>query len=306
MNKTAYDTLACRAYQTDGIKSGIELAMVEDEIISVETPSGDKLIKGLWGLSPNNDDVPAFTHPFRLEVKDGNPLYFLDTRPYQRVDREGRVSITNHSDYKFQILRGVLNLHWEDSPVDLINTGELAPLVFCRWLSEAIVKRLGMGPAEQARIMTVTLFYWHGLFREAEDEFSEKEKMRILTKLNRISSIPTTISMEIVDDIPLMSGVSEYVEVLRSVVGSPRMENLNPALLFAMLGGSWFGLNAKEIIAVATEHPPTFLAIILSALDGRGYRKSVLGRLAYENDKRGRGDDFEKNTYSIIHQHVGE
>tara|TARA_B100000929_G_scaffold100901_2_gene79669 strand:- start:10628 stop:11545 length:918 start_codon:yes stop_codon:yes gene_type:complete len=305
MHLTAYDTIACRAYNQEGIKRAIELALIEDELFQLKTPDTGKEVKGVWGVSTLNEDIPAFSHPFRAEL-EGNPFYFVDTRAYIQVERDGSKRYTNVADYRFQIIRAVLNQHWEEEPRDLINTGELGPLIFCRWLSEAISRRLGLGPTEQARIMTVTLFFWHSLFRRPEDAFDEKEKMRILTKLNQISSIPTTLSMEIVDDIEVMPGLEVYVDTLKRVVGSARLESLNPALLFAMLGGSWFGLNAKETIAVATEHPPTFLAIVLSALESRSYRKSVLGRLVYDNDKRDRGKTFSRSVYQIIQQYVGD
>lgn len=304
MHLTAYETLACRAYNQDTIASNIQRALIEDDVFTLKTVAG-RNVTGVWGISEHNNDVPTFSHPFRVEY-ERQAFYFVDTRAFMKEDRDGNRRFTNVSDYQFQLIRAILNLQWEEESRDLINTGELGPLVFCRWLSEAIVKRLGLGPSEQARVMTITLFFWHSQFREDDVEFDEKEKMRILTRLNQISSIPTTISMEIVDEIQIMSNISSYVEQLINTVGSPRLENLTPALLFSMLGGSWFGFNAKETIAVATEHPPTFLAMIASALDSRGYRKTILGRLVYENDRRGRGDTFTKNIQQVLNQHLGD
>lgn len=304
MQITAYNTLACRAYNTESIERALKLALIEDDLRPAVTPNDGKSVRGVYSVRPGNDHVPAFSHPFRVTIED-NPFYIVDARAYTQLQRDGSVTYTNLADYRFQLVRAMLNFHWEIAPQDLLTLGELPPLVFCRWLSEALVRRLGLGPAEQAQIMTVTLFYWYSLFRtDDEGEFSEKEKMRILTRLNQISSIPTTLSMDLVDDIDVMPNLTSYVNTLKKVVNSTRLEKLNEALIFAMLGGSWFGLNAKETIAVATEHPPTFLAIILSALETRSYRKTILGRLVFENDKRGRGEAFTKNTYQIIHTYV--
>lgn len=305
MFTTAYETLACRAYNKDSIASALRLGLVEEELMSITTPDSGKHVRGVWGVKPGNEDIPTFSHPFRVELEN-HPFYFIDTRVYIQQDRDGRQRFTNVSDYRFQIIRSVLNIHWESEPKDLLNTGELGPLIFCRWLTETIVKRLGLGPSEQAQIMTVTLFYWYSLFRESDEGFDEKEKMRILTKLNQISAIPTNLSMAIVDNIELMPDINTYIDTLKVVVNSTRLENLSAPLMFAMLGGSWFGFNAKETIAVATEHPPTFLAIVLSALETRSYRKSILGQMVYDNDKRDRGNVFSKNVYSILQQWIGE
>ena len=311
MFKTAYETLACRSYDTQAISHALKLAMMEGEIQNAQAAARQMWVDGIKLVTPSNQDVPAFTHPFHIddpnhhEAADPAPL-FLDGRAYLRPNREGGFNYTNITDYRFQIMRAVFNLHWLKSPRDLFNLGDLAPLVFCRWLSGAVVKRLGLGPGEQVRVMTVTLFYWYSLFREADEDFTEKEKMRILSKLNQIASSPTTLSMDIVEDMYMMRDINDYVGLLRHVVGSTRMENFSPAFLFAALGGSWFGLNAKETIAVATEHPPTFVAIVQMALDDRSYRKSGLGQLVYTLDKRGRGEVFSNNSMSLIKQYLVE
>lgn len=301
---TAYETLACRAYNTAIIGSKLNLSKIEDGLQNVRTPEG-KHVKNVFGVMPGNDDVPAFTHPY-YKVEDRDYGYFyIDARPYLRQERNGDISISNAADYKFQLVRAMFNVHWQYHPEDLLNLGEMGPLIFCRWLTDAIVKRMGLNPAEQARVMTVTLFYWYSLFRQ-EEEFDEKDKQRIVTKLSRISSIPSNIAMEVVDQITYMNGLPAYVSMLQAVVGSVRLEKLSPALIFAMLGGSWFGLNAKETIAVATEHPPTFLAIVLSSLESRSYRKSILGRMVYENDRRGNGATFTRNAYHLLESQLGD
>lgn len=304
MHLTAYETLACRAYNQDIISANLKRALVEDDVLSLQSTSGQP-VSHVWGISEHNSEIPTFSHPFRIEV-DNVLFYFIDTRAFMKENRDGSMRFTNVTDYQFQLTRAILNAQWETEPRDLVNTGELGPLVFCRWLSEAIVRRLGLGPAEQAQVMTITLFFWHSLFREGGDEFEEKEKMRILTRLNQISSIPTNLSMAIVDEITVMPNITSYTEALIRIVNSSRLEKLTPALLFAMLGGSWFGFNAKETIAVATEHPPTFLSIVASSLSSRSYRKTILGRLVFENDKRGRGDTFSKNIQQVLSLYLGD
>jgi hypothetical protein len=300
MFKTAYETLACRSYDLREIEKWLRIAKIENRLSPVLTPEQNIPIKNSLAVIPGDTDIPAFTHPFPLIIDDKQFLV-IDHRPYARRTGNNYISftVTNLTDYKFQTTRLLFNLQWLESPEELLNLGELVPLAFCRWLSEAIVRRLGLGPAEQARIMVITLFYWYSLFR-ANEPWTEKEKLRIITRLNQISAIPSTISMEIVDSIPVMYTINDYITTLKEVVGSVRLDNLNTPLLFAMLGGSWFGLNAKEAVAVALEHPPTFLAIVLSALESRSYQKSGLGQIVHDNDKKDRGSIFTKNAYHVF------
>lgn len=302
MYKTAYDTLACRSYTLQELESQLKRAQLEGELQSLSTLDTRQPINQLKGVTSQSDQIPAFTHPLFVSTFNKDPECIIDIRPFFITNRMGQTTITNQSDYKFHLLRAIFNLHWVNYPEELLGLGDLAPIVFCRWLSESIVRRLGLGPGDQVRVMTVSLFYWYSLFRDRE--FDENEKLKVLSKLDQISTIPTPLSMEIVDDVTHMNGLEAYISVLNQAVGNPRLANLNPPLLFAMMGVSWFGINAKEIVAVAMEHPPTFIAIILSALESRSYKRSTLGTLVFDNDKKNRGPLFSRNCYTLIKQHL--
>lgn len=315
MFKTAYDTLACRSYDTSVIKNALVRAAVEDELMSVKIPNTNmshKAVKNVMAVKPGDEDVPVFNHPFPISPDDlpdsaADPVFCLDGRTYMKVNRDGQYIYTNAADFKYQIMRAVLNEHWLKEPRDLFNLGDLCPLVFCRWLTQNIVKRFGLGPGEQVKIMTVSLFYWYSLFRTEDDgEFEEKEKMAIMRKLAQISAIPTSAAMSLVDEMYTIQGIDQYVGLIKHVTGSSRLDKLEPAFIFASLGGSWFGPSANELIAVATEHPPTFIAMVISALEERSFRKARLAQLVYDYDKRGRGDIVIKNARHLIGQNLVE
>lgn len=302
MFKTAFETLACHAYSTREIHNKIELAYVENELIELQTPKGEK-VHHVLGIDPDNQDVPVFSHPYFITLNDVHHT-IIDTRPYLRRTREGQIAFTNAGDYKFQLYRGILNHHWiTESSIDLLNVGDLVPMVFCRWLSDSISRKIGLSPGEQVKVTTLTLFYWYSLFEDAEvmgEYIPERDIGLILKKLNQITSIPTTLALEVADDITYMGSLKHYVTGLQRVIGGPRAELITPAFIYALLGGSWFGVNVKETIAVATEHPPTFVAIITMAMESRNYRKTQIGSLVYDNDKRGRGDILIRNISSIM------
>ena len=302
MFKTAYETLACRAFDTEEIDRKIKLAQVEQELFPVHVPNTSQYVKGVWAIAPHNNDVPAFTHPFLLKDVESN--LFIDGRSYMRQNKDREIQITSPAEYDYQIIRSVLNLHWLEEPIDLLNLGEIAPLVFCRWLSGSVVRRFGLDPVDHNRVLVVTLFYWYSLFRDSNQPFEEKEKMRIVTKLTQITGIPASFAMPWVDEIPIMPSIEAYTSAVQAVVQSSRVNGFRPAFLFAALGGSWYGSNASETIAVATEHPPTFIAMILFALEDRSYRRSGIGQMVQTYDKRDRGSNFIKSARHLINQHM--
>lgn len=301
MSFTAYQTLAARNYDTQTILRKIELARVEDETIPLYVPSSNTLVSGVKGIHPGNTDIPAFTHPLHDPERG---TFYIDTRTMLRLDSDGNQKLQNVGDYRFQLTRAILSRHWvEYSPQDLVNTGDLGALVFMRWLGGSLSRKLGLTAGDQIKVSIVTLFYWFSLFRDSSEQFSEKEKMRIVTRLNQLSSIPSTYTMEVIDTIGPMGNVEALCEQLKTTLDNSRVDMVTPAFLFAMLGGSWFGVNVKESIAVSVEHPPTFLAMISEALINRSYRKTQIGSLVYDNDKRGRGELFNRNMRGILEAH---
>lgn len=298
MFSTAYNTLACRSYDISEIEKAIKLALINDDGVRInysETGS-----KQTVDVTPSNTTVPMFAHP--LKVTMGTPAeplvwYAVDTRPFSTLT-QGSYKITNPKEASFAHLRATLNQVWDANATDLMSVGDLVPLVFARWLAGAINAKLGLTPEEQVKLNVITVYYWYSLFRTTD--FDEREKLRIVSKVSSVTYVPATEAIKIINQLPLIADIQHYCVVVKDIVNSPRLEKLNAALLFAMLGGSWFGINAKELIAVATEHPPTFIAIISMAISSRDYKRTQIGALVLENDKRGRGEDFTKAITSIV------
>lgn len=305
MFKSVYDTLACKAYNTEQIKKELRYALLEGDLIPLNTINGQSL-SGIYGIKPGNQTIPTFSHPIEIfidEKSDEGGIFVCDTRAMLKPNPNmpNGYSISNPTDYSLLITRATLTRKYNENPSSFHGLGDLVPIVFCRWLTDLIVKKLGLSPADQVRVTTVTLFFWYSLLRGVEEDiFTEKEKMNIITKLNQITAIPSTLSTEIVDSIPVMNNVQQYVDVIKSVITNTRIEKLNAALIFSMLGNSWFGMNAKEVAAIAIEHPPTFVAIVSAALDSRAFKKSLLGELVFLNDKKDRGVHFKRAIRGLL------
>lgn len=306
-----YATTACRGYRIDDLKKEIRRAtMSGDNRHSILTPSGKNVISSIVGVTSDSPNIPLFTHPmpFLIDPTDTTQLFdyiAIDIRATTRIDRGGELKIINESEYEFQLMRGLLMAVARlEGGNPLLSLGELPPIVFVNWLSQVITRRLGLTPAEQVKIKIVTMFYWQSLFHDVEkDAFDEGEKRRVVTKLNSMTQIPSTLSFEISDRAKPMYSLENYTAGLVELIDTPRINSLTPGLLLSMLGGSWFGGNVKETVAVALEHPPTFLAMIHQALKERSYRKSQIGSLVYDNDKRNRGREFQINLNHLL---VGE
>ena len=64
------------------------------------------------------------------------------------------------------------------------------------------------------------------------------------------------------------------------------------------MGNTWFGANAKEILAVALEHPPTWLSLVYIALKERSYKNTSLAKIALRYALNKGGNDFIRSFVS--------
>jgi hypothetical protein len=86
----------------------------------------------------------------------------------------------------------------------------------------------------------------------------------------------------------------------QEITDSVRLKDFNAGVLFTLLGNTWFGANAKEMIAVATEHPPTWIAMLLSAFTERTFKNSQIAKILERNSFKKLSDDFVNSTLNLI------
>jgi hypothetical protein len=58
----------------------------------------------------------------------------------------------------------------------------------------------------------------------------------------------------ILEPIEFLPNVDALVETIKEHGNSLRYEQFNTAFLYTIINGSWFGSNAKEVLAVSLEH----------------------------------------------------
>lgn len=297
MFNNPYETTPCADYNMSRVKDGIRLSIIEGTFDSA-IGSDKKDIPGVRLITSRNRDIPPFSHPFIYE-EDGKKTAFIDARGFTRIDREGAMSISSKTEYDFNVLRAKLSLFWvAQSPADLLALGQLPMTVFCRWISENLARRFGLDPASQMRATIVAGFFYLSMYR-IDPEMDEEAKIKSCTQISRATRINVDDVFEIADKLKPITNVKDFVENLVEHVGSVRLERFNIGVLYSSLGGSWFGGNAPELIAVALEHPPTFLAMVFTALHERGFRNTGIAKVVLAADRGDLGRTFSYHLLSL-------
>lgn len=290
--RSAYDTTALSGYVLKPIAIGIEKAQINGWTKYVGEGRNIYVIEGRREI---DHVVPPFAHPFEVKSKDPDPKrvdpndqYFqkdhfvVDVRPWGRWnDHKGEFTINNQIEYRLAVLRGRLNTVWIQEPAARLRDVSTVPAqVFASWISEALTRRFSLEPNEQQRIAVFAAYYYYSLFL---DEMGNHDAMRIVQGVSKATNTKPQAVLDILDDLEDMGlkdkpidDVKQFVNVLRTLSGSVRLADLSHGLLFTVLQNSLIVANGPELLAVALEHPPTWLTIVLAAATERSYKKSAI------------------------------
>lgn len=291
---TPYQTTVCRSHKVDDI-----VKELKERIIAHTLHSTNPYI---LFVTQQDTEVKPFTHPMLIEMDRGEQYIVSDLRPVSRINSEGEIVKT--TDFQYMNLRcALMKEAWIEGNVqDLLNLGDYQIKVFSKLMAENLGRRMNLKIETQLRVQVLSCFYYLSLFEEHDDYDYEDEDqlLRRAKRCSRISGLPIQDVMEIIDSLPNIGTMNLFTEALRERTQSVRLEKLSAGVIYTMLGGVWFGNNASEQVAVALEHPPTWCAMLYMATTNRGYRKTILGQLAQQLEKRSDlGETFTRNLNAL-------
>ena len=274
--------------------------MIRDDIqdinLNVAEQDGVKAFF-ITGFFDSESRIPLFTHPISiLNIRDINYLC-TDLRLFVRKGTspdDVTTGIRNLTEYNFAKSRAVLNLIWMAGGVGQVkNNLQFAGAVFAAWLSQTIGKAFALDFKDQTVVSIITSIYYQGLFSNAT-EWTEDDKLKMASHTINATKAPSDLVFSTLDQLTPMATLHDYCLALVKVLENVRLKNFNVAFLLSIISNSWYGTSAKEIISVSLEHPPTWCAMVYTALSQRTYRNSAIFQTAEKVGKRGLADNFVK------------
>lgn len=288
--RSAYDTMACADFVMTRTEAALEAVLHTGHLQAMP----DSHARELTGGAAIADAVPAFAHPIVMKSKDSDGDVVVDVRAYGKFDpHQGKFVVRARTDYGFATLRAKINQVWvKEAPKLLFNVSPLGMKLFASWVAENVAKKFALDPREQANLQILAAFYYYSLFMD-QHEFSATDKARNAAAIIKATGINASMVLEVTEhfNAPIAS-VMDFCSAAREVTESVRLKDFNVGLLYAILGGTWFGGNAKEVLAVALEHPPTWLAIVAMAATDRSFKNSYITKLLERQDRRDKGQTF--------------
>jgi len=303
--KDSYHTTVGSIFITTNIIDAIKESIIKQGgVTRLDVKDSNGITPGfITGILDNESDIPLFTHPISIYNFQKKNYLFTDLRLFIKKDSSiGDIDkgIKNLTEYNFAKSRAILNLLWlSDGTTQIKNSLSFAGIVFASWLSEAISKIYALDFKDQTTVAIITSYYYQSLFNE-ESTFDEDTKQKMAIHTIKAVKAPSDFIFKIFDMITPINDVNDYCKNISTIVENVRLKDFNLAVLLTIVKNSWYGANAKEIMSVAIEHPPTWIAIVYTAINERTYKNSTIYRIAERYGKNGGAVEFNRNYLNMI------
>lgn len=271
--QTAYQTLSLRGLDTRATVELIAQAINAKHLVPATEDSALVFITTNSGV---NADIPAFAHPLMVNAA-GKDYVVMDLRYVLRESRDHELQVRHPADFQLALLRASLTEHWlREGPRPLLSVTGSALGGYAKWIASALFSQLS--PQDLITVEILAGFYYFCQFTD-EDKLSESERRQVLNLLERYLRYPASMTYNLVVDLPPINSLEAFCTVVKEQTQSTRLKDLNQGLLVAMLSNGWFGIHAKEIVASAVEHPPTWVALCAMAISSRIHHRTKVAKV---------------------------
>lgn len=220
-------------------------------------------------------DIPSFVHPFKLSTAKGTYLV-LDVRYYVRQMPNGDLTVTHPADLQLNVMRLLLNDRWiRETPISLLSAVPSSLAAYATWFAQAFTNKLN--DFELLEFKLIAAIYYYSQFVDG-DQFKEADEIGAISMISRHLKVPTSGVKDKVEKIGKLNTLNDFVQAVKNDIQSVRVQSLNQGLVVSLLLNSWFGIQAKELVASAINFPPSWIAFVFMGLVSKGHHKTKIAQ----------------------------
>lgn len=252
-----------------------------------------------------NGIVTKFNHPVLVEYKPGTYLVAFDASPFCRATPDGEFHVQNKTLFTLQSLRANLTS-------SLVNEGS-GPIkslsgncsrTYSDVIANAMAISFNLNAEEVTIVKCLSAWFYHCLLGDGR-EIGDLEYQTLIARMSRETSIPATFLTRYVENIQITS-LEEFLDVVKDKIENPNVRKMNMGVFLAAVTRSvnsyqWVGLDKQEVMAIALEHIPTFIALLVISLTEQTFRNTGLTKLAQRNFGRDK-NNFILAVNGIVNQ----
>lgn len=301
-----YHTTACSGYKLGKIEDALPTAIVNGWIPPSSQDGNGRREIIVLGNDTRLQDIPAFNHPIVLQdaFNKQEKLVVVDARAYMRHGAPGEAPhVKNMPEFLLIAMRGQLTMIQVNESISLLRDVSPMPIsIYALWIAESIARRFALEGREKLQIAILAAIFYRGLF---EDNLLDDEdrKNRIVPQVSKAVYASADEVFAVMDQIEgKFETVIDLCRNIQKITGTVRLQEFNHGLLYSVLKGTWFGNGSEELVAVALEHVPTWLAMLYYAVNDRSFRKTSIGQQV-ERQKSEVTSRYVRSVDALIQQY---
>lgn len=301
--KTAYDTTVGTGLHVKDVALQLRHVQASGGLPIMADHDVEPILAEITGQSSTHVTVPVFSHPFEVLGVDKKRYLFMDYRPFVSLDSSDqwdiKVNIRNSVEYNFAKARLLMSKVWLTQPTNSISGLSSMPMgVYSSWISESITHRFALDMGDQSKLAILAALFYQSLFYE-EGEITETVKTMFASNIVRTLRMPADLVFKTIENVPELTNVKSFCTAVKTVLENSRLEDFNEGILVLLLRNTWFGANSGEILAVALEHPPTWVSLVYISLSERTFKNSSIAKVSERYAKGGAGDTFSRSFIAL-------
>lgn len=289
------DTLAFSGIKLNDIVKLIEESVILNNTDPIITDQYQEYnIDNLVTITPTDKIIPQFSLPVCfINPTDKVNSVAIDIRPYTSIDRDNNVIVRDKSAINLMTLDALLTSRWSlDDNRNLnrkkfLQLGEIPGQLFCLWISNNITRRFNLDPEKQLLIAIMCGYYYYCLHFSHEEDLDNDNKLAAIKFASKVSGANFDTTHDVLIGHPKVSNIKEFIEGIKLVSNTVRLNDFNHSMLYMITNGYWYGNDSKLRLAVALEYPPIWISTVLASFNERGYISTPIAKLGKKisNDK---------------------
>lgn len=308
---TPQDTTQMHGRMVETLHAAIQRAMTAKSLQEMYINVPDHLEKtkffAVTGGDVYSDAIPNFAHPILVrDVTDTtkhSSVLVVDLRAYGSWNKlEGKFAVRRFSGPAYHLLlqRVILQQHWLVGNYALLRDCGKAPAQLYYTIFTALMKsKFGLPYEAEARLGILALYFYQSLFHRHQS-LSEADRLTTMRVIQNLTSLPSQLVAKVVEELDgqVVPDVSVLAEKIHELCASPALQSFNYGSLLTVLHNSWFG-SGDELMGVAIEHVPTWLALTSASLFADQYRETNMSKLARKFVKPEAAKQFAASIRSL-------
>lgn len=296
MFTTPYQTTVLKDVLMTDIKHSVEQYLFNRDantapLTSVMDVTPDDII--VINDATQTTNIKLFSCPLIINTNNGNSTkdqkVAIDCRSLTSKQRDGSMKVMKPHVYKNLLLAGILTHQWYFNGMTRFNSISKYPTkLFSNWLTSVVAKKLNIDEIAQVKANAIFAYFFLCQFENlppyrASQYLSEEKAYSFAIKVSYATGLSTVAALDIIQKIPTMQNVADLDLALKEHGGSERFKHFSPAYLYTLIAKTSFhGVN-PEMVYAAVEYPPILYMFIYVAATEKGYNKSDIGGIVYNN-----------------------